>query len=195
MDGGLVSRRAIFLDRDGTLIQERHFLHRPEDLEFIEGSLEALWKLSDAKFALVVVSNQSGVARGYFGLAEVEAVNAELRRRLAERGIELDGIYVCPHHPEGESPEFGIVCDCRKPAPGLVLRAAEELDLEVQGSWIVGDKPDDVRLSESLPLRPVLLRTGYGREREAEVAQLPGLRIVENLHEAARLILSEEEGS
>ncbi len=188
-----MSRRAIFLDRDGTLIQERHFLHRPEEVEFIDGSIEALAKLSQAGFALVILSNQSGVARGYFGLSEVEAVNRELRRRLGERGIELDGIYVCPHHPEGGSPEFGIVCECRKPAPGMALRAAAELELEIEGSWIVGDKPDDVRLSESLALRPVLLRTGYGRQREVEVEDLPGLQVVENLLEAAELILEIED--
>ncbi len=187
-----MSRRAIFLDRDGTIIREKDFLHQPEDVELLPGAAEAMIRLGNAGFALVLLSNQSGVARGYFDLCAVAAVNEELKRQLAVEGISLDGIYVCPHHPEAESEEFGVVCNCRKPAPGLALQAAEELDLDLENSWMLGDKPDDVLLSITLPLRPILLRTGYGREREGEVAGLAGLHVADDLASAAQWILEAE---
>ncbi|MBC8367020.1 HAD family hydrolase [bacterium] len=187
-----MSRRAVFLDRDGTIIRESHFLHRPEDVELLPGVANSLKRLHEAGYALVVLSNQSGVARGLFDLAAVAAVNQELERQLAEQGISLDGIYICPHHPEAESKEFGIVCNCRKPAPGLALQAAEELDLDLEGSWMMGDKPDDVLLSQTLPLRAILLRTGYGRAREGEVAHLAGLHRADDMESATDWILETE---
>ncbi len=187
-----MKRRAIFLDRDGTIIRDRHFLHKPEEVELFPGAAKALRRLGEAGFALVVLSNQSGVARGLFDLAAVAAVNDELERQLAQEGISLDGIYVCPHHPDAESKEFGIACECRKPAPGLAMQAAEELSLNLEGSWIVGDKPDDVLLSKVLPLHAVLLRTGYGRVREGEVADLAGLHVADDLASAVDWILERE---
>jgi D-glycero-D-manno-heptose 1,7-bisphosphate phosphatase len=187
-----MSRRAIFLDRDGTLIRDRHFLRRPEELEFLPGVSEALTLFAKTGLALIVLSNQSGVARGLFGLNDVVAVNQELERQLAEHGIQLDAIYFCPHHPGGKVEEFRKRCDCRKPAPGMALKASQELDLELNGSWIVGDKPDDVRMSEHLPLRPVLVRTGYGRENEDALKDYPQLKVTDDLLGAAHWILHKE---
>lgn len=187
-----MSRRAVFLDRDGTLIHDRHFLSHPENLRLFDGVVDALGLLRDRNLALVVLSNQSGVARGILGLEAVEAVNAELRRQLSAGGIELDGIYVCPHHPEGSVPEFRRVCECRKPAPGLALRAAEELGLILDGSWIVGDKIDDVNMALQLPLRPVLVRTGYGRESEKTLDDPARIPVADDLTEAVKLILEWE---
>ena len=194
MDGGLtVKRPAVFIDRDGTLIRDLHFLSRPEQIEFLPGSLEALRLLQDAGWVRILVSNQSGVARGHFGLKEVEAVHHALEALLEGEGLSLDGIYFCPHHPEGIVPEFTRRCDCRKPQPGMIDRATRDLDLDLDGSWIVGDKPDDVRLSENRTLRPILVRTGYGRESAAELAGYPGLFVAVDLLDAIRHILKEEE--
>ena len=188
-----MSRRAVFIDRDGTLIRDRHFLSRPEQIELLPGSVEALRLLEGAGLARVLISNQSGVARGRFGMEEVEAVHRALESLLASEGLSLDGIYFCPHHAEGKAPEFTRACDCRKPQPGMLDRAAADMDLDLDGSWIVGDKPDDVRLSETRPLRPILVRTGYGRESESRIEGLPGLLVAEDLLAAAHIILAEEE--
>jgi len=190
-----MNRRAVFLDRDGTLIHERHFLSRPEDLLLIEGAASALRLLKDRGLALVVLSNQSGVARGRFDLETVRLVNAALERQLLESGIELDGIYLCPHHPEGSVDEFTRACDCRKPAPGLATQAAVELDLKLDGSWIVGDKLSDVHMAKRLPLRPILVRTGYGAESERELGENAQVAVVEDIVEAAAYILRKEGAS
>ncbi len=114
-------KRAVFLDRDGTINVERDYLFRVEDFEFIEGAPEAIRSLREAGYLVVVVTNQSGVARGYFGLDDVERLHRHLQRGLARFGTAVDAFYVCPHHPR-----FGEECDCRKGSPGMLLRAAEE---------------------------------------------------------------------
>jgi len=187
-----MNRRAVFLDRDGTLIQDRHYLDRPEKVRLLPDVPEALIRLRDSGLALVVLSNQSGVARGLFGLDAVGAVHRELELRLEEYGIRMDGIYFCPHHPDGKVDAFRKHCDCRKPGPAMAERAAEELGLKLEGSWVVGDKPSDVRMAEILPLHPILVRTGEGLRSEKSLADLPDLSVVDNLLEAARCILCRE---
>ncbi len=178
-------RPAVFLDRDGTLIREAHYLSRMEDLEVLPGVPEGLGRLRRAGFALVGVTNQSGVARGYFDLSFVEAVHREIDRRLGPAAA-LDGWYVCPHHPEFTGP-----CGCRKPEPGLVLRAAAELGLDPGRSWVVGDKPADLELARRTGCRAVLVRTGYGRETEERLGA-SGVKpdaIADDLRAAADRIL------
>ncbi len=160
-------RRAVFLDRDGTLIREVGYLSRLEDLEVLPGVAEALRRLGEAGFLRLVVTNQSGVARGFFDRAFVDRVHAELRSRLQAAGADLEAGYVCPHHPQEVPP-----CDCRKPAPGLLDRAAREWGVEMARSWVVGDKAADVRLARAAGCRAGLVRTGYGRETERELAAL-----------------------
>lgn len=144
-----------FLDRDGTLIAERHYLSDPAGVELLPRTVDGLRQLRAAGFRLVLVTNQSGVGRGYFTAADVEAVHARLRALLAEAGVELDGIYWCPHGPEDG-------CACRKPATGLVERACADLGLDPAASVMIGDQAGDVELGRRCGMTAILVRTGYG---------------------------------
>jgi D-glycero-D-manno-heptose 1,7-bisphosphate phosphatase len=155
----------VFLDRDGTLIEEVHYLSRLEDLAILPGVPDALQRLGRAGYLRVVVTNQSGIARGYFDRGFVEQTHAELRRLLRASGADLEGFYVCPHGPDAATP-----CECRKPAPGLARRAVTELGVDLAASWVVGDRPADVALAHNAGCRSVLVRTGYGRDSEIDAA-------------------------
>jgi D-glycero-D-manno-heptose 1,7-bisphosphate phosphatase len=157
-------RPAAFLDRDGTIIVEREYLADPEGVQLIPGAVDGLRALRKAGFALVVVTNQSGIARGLYDRAAFDAVQLRLEQELARNDIRLDGVYLCPHHPEVDGP-----CDCRKPAPGLYRRAAQELGLDPARSLFIGDKPSDVRAAASFGGTGVLVRTGYGAASEIEL--------------------------
>ncbi|MFU8856515.1 MAG: D-glycero-alpha-D-manno-heptose-1,7-bisphosphate 7-phosphatase [Deferrisomatales bacterium] len=158
-------RKAVFLDRDGTLIREVGYLSDLEALELLPGAAAALRRLGEAGYLRLVVTNQSGVARGYFDEAFVEATHRELLRRLREHGADVEAFYVCSHHPD-----FTGACACRKPNPGLVLRAAREWGVDLASSWVIGDKPADVEAGRRAGCRTALVRTGYGEETEAELA-------------------------
>lgn len=148
----MTQRRAVFLDRDGTLMEEVGYCSRPEDVRVFAGVPEALRRLREAGFLLVLVTNQSGIARGYFGWREFEAVQAELTQQL---GLALDAVYACPDL-EGED---------RKPGTGMVRRAERELGIDLGGSYFVGDKAADVLCGQAAGTRTVLVETGYGRQQ------------------------------
>lgn len=153
---------AVFIDRDGTLSDEVGYVNHPRRLRLLPHSAEAIRRLNHARIPVVVVTNQSGVARGYFSEEVLAAVNAAMADQLKREGAHLDALYVCPHHPrEGEAP-FRTDCECRKPKPGLLLRAAGELDLDLRRSWVVGDKPSDILVGHRVGARTVLVLTGYG---------------------------------
>ena len=152
--------RAIFLDRDGTLVHPRHYPSRPEDLRLYDGIGLELRALRRMGFRLVVITNQSGLARGLFTVADLDRMHAHLRKRLAAQGVWLDGVYYCPHHPDGVIPGLARRCDCRKPAPGMLLRAADELRLSLADSWLVGDILDDVEAGHRARCRSVLVDLG-----------------------------------
>ena len=177
------ARPAVFIDRDGTLIQERRYLADPTGVEMIAGVMDAVRALKDGGFAVVVVTNQSGIARGLYTLEDYEAVAARVAEVLRENGASVDGVYFCPHHPEVTGD-----CDCRKPGTGMYQAAAEELDLDLARSYYVGDKVTDVLPGIALGGVPILVRTGYGVEHEAAVPR--ETHVVQDLSEAARLILS-----
>lgn len=185
-------RRAVFLDRDGTLVEEKHYLAEAGALALYPWTLDALRTLGETGLALVVLSNQSGVARGLFDEGAVAAVNARLASLLAAGGVRLDGVYYCPHLAEGSVPDYAIDCDCRKPRPGMLDRAARELDLELPGSWVVGDKPDDLGLAATRGLRALLVRSGHGAETEAAGAAAGAEQVLDTLLEAARVIRDAE---
>ena len=136
--------RAAFLDKDGTLVENVPYNVDPRLVTFTPGAVEALHPLKQAGFALVVATNQSGVARGYCGVASGRAHPRDRTSKLAAEGIELDGYYVCPHHPGGALRAFAIDCACRKPEPGLLLRASRNLGLDLEESWMFGDILDDI---------------------------------------------------
>jgi D-glycero-D-manno-heptose 1,7-bisphosphate phosphatase len=180
-------RRAVFLDRDGTLIVEKDYLADPDDVELVEGAVEALRRLRKAGFLLVVVTNQSGIARGLYTEADYHAVAERVDQELARRGVELDAVRFCPHHPDHTGP-----CDCRKPATGMYRDAAAELGVDPARSWFVGDKPSDVLPARELGGQGILVRTGYGEALEKEVAD--DVAVVDDLGAAAALILAGKDG-
>jgi len=190
-------RPAIFLDRDGTVTEEIGYVSTAElhRFRFEKGVPEALRSLSAAGYRLVVVTNQSGVARGIFPASEVDAVHARLREMLADHGVALDGIYYCPHHPDPKAvrvPHLLGTCDCRKPLPGMGLRAARELGIDLRRSWMIGDLPCDLRFAERLGCGSALVLTGHGRRTLAELHAEGGAAplICANLADAAQRILS-----
>ena len=175
-------RPAVFLDRDGTLIREKEYLADPAGVILLEGVPEALRRLREAGFALVVVTNQSGIARGLYSLADYHAVARRLDEVLAREGVLPDATYFCPHHPEFTGP-----CNCRKPLTGMYLQAAAELRLDLAASFYVGDRIKDVSPAKELGGRGILVRTGYGVEEEAS---LPGeARVANNLLSAVEELL------
>ena len=177
------ARPAVFLDRDGTLIVEREYLADPAGVELLPGATAALRRLRAAGFAIVLISNQSGIARGLFGVPDFEAVQARLASVLRTQGLELDAVYYCPHHPE-----HGPPCECRKPATGLFRKAAAELVLDLPSSAFVGDRLSDVEPALTLGGRALLVRTGYGA---ALAATAPAwVEVVNDLEEAADRILA-----
>ncbi|MEV0277863.1 HAD family hydrolase [Streptomyces sp. NPDC050610] len=150
-------RPAVFLDRDGTLTEPRHYPSRPADLVLQAGIGPPLRALRRAGFALVVVTNQSGLARGLFDEAAVAPMHRRLRELLAHHRVRLDGIYVCPHHPGGTVPRFSRVCPCRKPAPGMLHQAAGDLDRDLASSWMVGDSACDIDAGRHAGTRTALV--------------------------------------
>lgn len=150
---------AVFLDRDGVIIQEKHFSINVADIEFIPGAIEALRAL--AGYLKIVISNQSGVARGYFTCDDVDAFQRVLAFQLAERGVEIASWRFCPHDPNAG-------CKCRKPKPGMILDEAEKMSVDLAGSWMIGDKTSDIEAGKSAGVKTILVRTGYaGKEPDA----------------------------
>lgn len=149
--------RAVFLDRDGVVIEEVDYLRRPEQLKLIAGAAAAISRLRRAGFKVVVATNQSGVARGYLTLSALRGIHRLLKRRLAARGAGLDGLYFCPHMPARAG---GKGCSCRKPALGMLRAAARRFSLDLERSYFVGDSTTDVRTSLDAGCRAVLVRTG-----------------------------------
>lgn len=181
------TKRAVFLDRDGTLNVEKEYLYRVDECELIPGVGEALRRLNEAGWLVVVVSNQSGVARGYYGEQDVAVLHRHIEAELALCGCQVAGWYYCPHHPSGMEP-YNQSCDCRKPLPGMLLQAARELDIDLSNSWMVGDKLVDVEAGIAAGCRPLLVRTGYGQQEEVRLPD--GVPVCNDLTAAVGLILA-----
>ncbi len=178
-------RKAIFLDRDGTLNADAGYTHRREEWLWLDGALEGLRIFADAGYLLVVVSNQSGVGRGFYSLDDVKTLEKWLETQLKEQGLKISGWYYCPHGPnEG--------CNCRKPGPGLILRASRELDLDLANSWMLGDRLSDIQAGLSAGCRPGLVFNRRYPEEQAElVAKFPEIPIWKNLELAAQAIVTD----
>jgi D-glycero-D-manno-heptose 1,7-bisphosphate phosphatase len=183
---------AVFLDRDGTLIDDVGFLATVDQVALYPWSADAVRLLSRGGFAIVVVTNQSGVARGFFSEASVAAVHDHLAAELARGGAAIDAWYHCPHLADADDQAYRLDCDCRKPKPGLVTRAARELGLDLARSVVVGDRWSDVALARAVGAAGVLVRTGVGAREEAKPQDgLLADAIVPSLAEATSWILRE----
>jgi D-glycero-D-manno-heptose 1,7-bisphosphate phosphatase len=180
-------RRFVLLDRDGTLNEERHYLSDPDQLEILAGVPAALRRLAAQGFGLVVVTNQSGVARGYFDIATLGRIHDRLQALLAAEGARLDGIYICPHGPDED-------CACRKPLPGMVEQAARDFGFDPAQAFVVGDKAADIDLARAVGAKAILVRTGWGRKTEQEGRCSPDV-IVDDLAGAADWIERSVDGS
>ncbi|GCE48726.1 D-glycero-D-manno-heptose 1,7-bisphosphate phosphatase [Thermosporothrix hazakensis] len=178
--------RAVFLDRDGTLVHSVHYPSRPEQLRLYDGIAPALRELQAMGFLLIVVTNQSGIARGYFTEADLQRMHASLSANLSAQGVFLDGFYHCPHHPDGVVPELAFRCACRKPQPGMLLRAAAERDIDLQASWFIGDILDDVEAGNRAGCRTVLVDLGT-EQPPASPSRCPAFVARDTLH-ALRIV-------
>lgn len=183
-------RPAVFLDRDGTLLEEAGYLDRLERLVFFPYAIDAVRQLNRGGFAAVIMTNQSGVGRGMYGEAFVKQAHDVIGQAMAAGGARIDGFYYCPHHPAAEVERYRRACDCRKPGTGMIRQAVADLDLDLARSFSVGDKWSDVEAGAAAGARGILVRTGYGRS--SELAPRPGLEpatIADNVIAAAAWIL------
>jgi D-glycero-D-manno-heptose 1,7-bisphosphate phosphatase len=181
-------RPAVFLDRDGTINVEKEYLHRVEDFDFIPGAPEAIRRLKEAGFLIIVVTNQSGVARGYYPVSAVETLHRHMQEELGKYGTAVDAFYLCPHHPRDGVGEYRIDCACRKGHPGMLLQAAADLAIDLKNSWMVGDKAVDIEAGERAGCTPVLVLTGYGGKENDKVD--PHVHRFADLQAAAEFILA-----
>lgn len=170
----------MILDRDGTLIVERHYLSDPDEVELTEGAASGLHQLSEMGLGLIVLTNQSGLGRGYFDQARLDRIHYRLRGLLRTAGVHLDGIYICPHTPDDG-------CSCRKPRPSLLKLAAKELGFDPLRSFVIGDKACDIELGQRVGATTFLVRTGYGAQVAAGGIGIPDY-VVDDLRDAAQVI-------
>lgn len=187
-----MANKAVFLDRDRTVIEDPGYLSDPSAVKLLPGVELAIKSLALAGYRRVVVTNQSGVARGLLTEEALVKIHAEMQRQLAEKGAHLDGIYYCPYHPEGTVEGYAIDSDLRKPKPGMLRKAADDLDIDLSASWMVGDGPRDVEAGQRAGCRTVRIRTTTqppGEEMDEDVQADFNVR---NLVDAARLILRED---
>lgn len=190
------ARRAVFIDRDGTISEEVGYVNHVSRYRVFPFAAEAVRALHEAGWLAVLVTNQAGVARGYFKEDLIGEIHKTLAAELWRGGAKLDAVYYCPHHPSVGEPPYRLDCDCRKPRPGLLRRAAEDFGLDLPRCWMVGDRYSDVELARNAGVRSALVLTGYGRgelEYQSEGwKQRPDL-IAENLLEAVKMIVTSDE--
>lgn len=182
---------AVFLDKDGTLIDDVPYNVDPLQIRLTVGAGEAIQTLCAASYKLIVVSNQSGVARGLFPLIALEAVRARVEELVVDAGGRLDGFYFCPHLPNGSVPEYSIACDCRKPASGMIEQASRELGIDLSRSWVVGDKLDDVEAGRRAGCRTIWLQPA--KAKPCDQVEHTDTPTAADLAAAAKMILSAQQ--
>ena len=186
-------RRAVFLDRDGVLNHDRGYVSRPEDFLWLPGAIEGLRALKEGGWRLIVVTNQSGIARGLYGPAEYDNLTSWMHADLAMQGVSLDGVYHCPHLPDAPLAAWCRQCDCRKPAPGMLRRAARDLELDLSQCVMVGDKPSDIAAGRAAGVAACIRIAEAIDHASCDFADPPADFTCASLGEAARWLLEHEE--
>lgn len=193
-----MKRPAVFIDRDGTISEEVGYVNHPSRYRVFSYAAEAIKKLNDNKWLAIVVTNQAGVARGYFSEDVIGAVHQQLTSELSKEHAQLDAIYYCAHHPTVGDPPYRFDCDCRKPKTGLINRAASDFDIDLTHSWMVGDRYSDIEMARNAGLKSAFVLSGYGRG-EWEYQRVnwkhePNI-VCENLLEAVESIVNSKDGA
>jgi len=191
-----MKRRALLLDRDGTICEDVGYIGAVEDLRLLPGSAEAIVSAAAAGFQCVLITNQAGIARGVLDEARLDEVHDRLRELLAAEGARLDGIYYCPHHPEGEISRYRRRCDCRKPGAGMLKRARDEMGIDLESSYVVGDHLRDIGAGHTVGATTILVLTGHGQDQlDGPAPQGPRAdHVTKDLHAAVGWIVDRECG-
>ena len=190
-----MQRRALLIDRDGTVCEDVGYLESPEALRLVPGSARAIVEAARAGFQTILITNQAGVAHGRLDELVLDEIHDRLRELLAAEGARLDGIYYCPHHPEAALPRYRVDCACRKPKPGMLLRARDEMGIELGSSYVIGDHQRDIEAGTSAGATSILVLTGHGREMSNAGVPRPQAapaHVAADLHEAVGWILERE---
>jgi D-glycero-D-manno-heptose 1,7-bisphosphate phosphatase len=188
------SRKAVFIDRDGTLNQDIGYVSAPDELVLYPWAAEAVRRINDSGLLVVVITNQSGIARGMYTEKTLEAIHSRMIHELALKGARIDAVYYCPHHPEVGNARYRIDCECRKPRTGMLEKASREHLIDLEGSCVIGDKASDIKLAQNAGARGALVLTGYGGETLAHPELWPCAPefTAVNLLEAVKQILDTE---
>ena len=157
-----MKRPAVFIDRDGTINEQMGYVNHISRFVLLPGAAEGIRLLNRHEYLAIIVTNQSGVARGYFPMELIDRVHAHMKNLLAKEGANIDGIFFCPHYARGIVPEYSVACDCRKPGTGLVQKACERFDIDMKNSYVIGDRCSDIELAERSKLQGIMVTTGYG---------------------------------
>ena len=191
-----MTRPAVFIDRDGTLSEEVGYINHPSRFRLFPFAADAIRHLNENGWLAILVTNQAGVARGYFSEEMIKTVHAQMRSELENAGAKLDAVYYCAHHPSVGEPPYRQDCNCRKPKPGLIARAAKDFEIDLEKSWVVGDRYSDVELARNAQVKSMFVLSGYGRgeweHQKDSWKERPDL-VAEDLLEAVQMIVSREQ--
>ena len=190
IDDAGARRPAAFLDRDGVLNVDHGYAHRAEQLQWIQGAQESVRLLNQFGYYVLVISNQSGVARGYFDETAVKSFHARMQRELAQHGARVDAFYYCPHHPNGKIPQYATECNCRKPKPGLIQKAVLKYMIDLTDSWLVGDILNDIEAGNRAGCRTIPIDNGNETEWKISPLRQPAF-VAQSLYEASSFIIRE----
>ncbi|KPJ69609.1 hypothetical protein AMJ44_03125 [candidate division WOR-1 bacterium DG_54_3] len=182
--------KAVFLDRDGTIVEDVGYMNTPEQIKFIPGAIEAIKMLNEGGYKVVIISNQAGVARGLITEDMLQTIDKTLHKWILHGGAHLDGIYYCPHHPEHGVYPYKQVCECRKPHPGLIKRAHRDLNINLSQSYMIGDKASDVQAGKNAGTKTVFVTSGRGKEEKEKLKIKPD-HVADNLLEAVKWVLKQ----
>jgi len=183
--------KAVFLDRDGTIIEDVGYLNNPAEIKFIPGSIEAIKMLNENGFKVVVITNQSGVARGLIAEDMLQTIDKIIQKKILNGHAHLDRIYYCPHHPEAGHYPYKQECGCRKPAPGMIQKAQKDLNIDLAKSFMIGDKISDIEAGQRVGMKNILVLSGRGQVEKERIKTSPDF-IAQNLKQAAEWILNNQ---